>query len=67
MFNVVDFKRAEGGSVVGIAPVHVVKIERGAQAGDGQSFTTRLTLVSGAPELVEGSPSEVTSRLRRGN
>lgn len=61
MFNSVLFHRSTDGSPVYIVPEYVVKVEPLER-----QFVTRIVPISGEAEVVEGAPSEVNTRLRRG-
>jgi hypothetical protein len=68
MYNAVEFERGGSDSgIVHIVPAYVVKVEYLAGSSEeGQTFLSRITLAAGEPEIVQGPPSEVNSRLRRG-
>lgn len=61
LYNAVMFNRADDGSSVYIVPEFVVKVEPLQR-----QFVTRITPITGEPEVVEGAPSEVNKRLRSG-
>jgi hypothetical protein len=74
MYHSIEFQRVphqvgdewRSGKVF-IVPDHVVKVEPGeGRKEDGAVFSTRIITTTGVPELVEGPPSEVNGRLRRG-
>lgn len=71
MINPIEFVRVstaeneyKDGLVHILAP-HVVKIEAYERSSQ-QGVDTMLTLAAGHPEVVEGPPSEVIQRLRKG-
>lgn len=71
MYNAVEFKRVrhelneyDDGPVY-IVPRHVVKVSQ-EPTQRGEIVNSRIDSVTGETEIVEGPPSEVNARLRKG-